>query len=106
VLVEDGRAAFAAESAQIAARALEERDEVFAGEPAHVVGLHAHAAAEGGAVLLAALRAVAVERAHQRPRDFEADAAAETTAVNSRRFAGRRAHRTTPRLARSRSPWR
>lgn len=80
--IDDRRAAFAAEAALIAARALVIFDQVLALEPAEILGRDPHAAAKRRAMLLAALRAMAVQRIKQRPGDLECDAAAQAAAAN------------------------
>jgi hypothetical protein len=82
--IDDRRPAFAAESALIASRAFVILDEVLAGEPAQIGSGDADAAPERRAVLLAALRAMAVQRAEQRACDFEGDAAAQATAADGK----------------------
>ena len=51
-------------------------------EPAEILRLHANAAAKRRAMLLAALRAMAIQRRRQRPGDLELDAAAQAAAVD------------------------
>jgi hypothetical protein len=80
VAVDDRRAAFAAKPALIAARAFIEPDQILAVEPAEIFRLHANAAAKRRAMLLAALRAMAIQRRRQRPGDLELDAAAQAAA--------------------------
>ena len=79
--IDDWRAALAAEAALIAARAFVVFDQVLALEPAEILGRDPYAAAKRRAMLLAALRAMAVQRSEQRPGDFECDAAAQAAAV-------------------------
>jgi hypothetical protein len=80
--IEDRRAALAAEAALIAARAFVIFDQVLALKPAEILGRDPHAAAKRRAVLLAALRAMAVQRIEQRPGDLECDAAAQAAAAD------------------------
>ena len=82
VAVDDRRAAFAAKPALIAARAFIELDQMLALEPAEILRQHANAAAKRRAMLLAALRAMAIQRRRQRPGDLELDAAAQAAAVD------------------------
>jgi hypothetical protein len=80
--IDDRRAAGAAEAALIAARALVIFDQVLALEPAEIPGRDPHAAPKRGAVLLAALRAMAVQRSEQGTCDFKCDSAAQAAAVD------------------------
>lgn len=80
--VEDRRTAAAAKAALIAALAFVIRHKLFATDPAEIRRGHAHAAAKRRAVLPAALRAMAVERALQRPGDLEGDTAAQAASAD------------------------
>jgi hypothetical protein len=51
-------------------------------EPTEILRQHANAAAKRRAMLLAALRAMAIQRRRQRPGDLEFDAAAQAAAVD------------------------
>src|SRR4029077_11610677 len=57
-------------------------DQMLALEPTEIFRQHANAAAKRRAMLLAALRAMAIQRRHQRPGDLEFDAAAQAAAVD------------------------
>src|SRR6202044_1233228 len=76
------RAVVAAKPALIAARAFIKLDQMLALEPAEIFRLHANAAAKRGTMLLAALRAMAIQRRRQRPSDLELNAAAQAAAVD------------------------
>jgi len=82
IAVDDRRAAFAAKPALIPARAFIKLDQMLALEPPKILRLHANAAAKRRAMLLAALRAMAIQRRRQRPGDLELDAAAQAAAVD------------------------
>ena len=55
---------------------------MLAVKPAEIFRRHANAAPERGAMLLTALRAMAIQRRRQRSRDLEFDAAAQAAAVD------------------------
>jgi hypothetical protein len=80
--IEDRRTAVATEAALIAARAFVIFDQVLALEPAEIPGRDPRAAAKRRAMLLAALRAMTVQRIEQRPGDFKCDAAAQAAATD------------------------
>jgi hypothetical protein len=82
VAVDDRRAAFAAKPALIAARAFIKLDQMLVVEPAEIFRLHTNATPKRLAMLLAALRAMAIQRRHQRPGDLEFDTAAQAGAVD------------------------
>src|SRR5580704_8450694 len=80
-LVDDWRTAFAAKAPQVAARAFPEFDQVFARDPAEIRCGDANAAAKRGAMLLAALGAMAVHWVEHWPGDFELNAATQAASV-------------------------
>src|ERR1043166_5616864 len=80
--IDDRRAAFAAKAALVPARALVIFDQVLALQPPEVLDLDAHTAAERRAGLLTTLQTMAVERAGERPGDFNFSPAAKTASAN------------------------
>src|ERR1700751_6143861 len=80
--VENRRPADAAEPAPVSRRRLVIGDQLFALDPVEIAPADPRAAAEHRAVLLAAQRAMTIERAQQRPGDLELDAAAQAAALD------------------------
>src|SRR5580704_1319709 len=103
IAIDDRRAAFAAKTTLIAARAFIKLDQMLALEPAKILRQHANAAAKRRAMLLAALRAMAIQRRRQRPGDLELDAAAQAAAVDGEHGVLRRLQQGSDGRGRQRS---
>src|SRR5215831_5567459 len=82
--VDDRRAAYPTEAAAVAGSGLVVRQQVLALHPLEVAAQHPRPAAERRALLLAASRTMAIERAQQWPRDLEFDAAAQAASAQHR----------------------